>query len=1762
MKSLRRLVGASLGLSAVVFALPLSADPVGGTVVQGSARFDRPGPGQLNIFQGTDRAIINWRDFSIAHGETTRFIQPSASSIALNRVTGGNVSRIYGNLEANGKVYLINPNGILVGRGGAVNTRGFVATTLDVSDAGFMSRAKLSLSGDSSASVVNEGNIEAIGGDVFLIARTVENSGTIRAASGTVGLATGNEVVIVPTGKERISVIAGTANGSQTEKGVNNSGTIEAVSAELKAAGGNIYALAINNGGIIRATGVRHEGGRVVLSSDGGNVGNSGTISANNANGSGGFVSLAGGHNEASPSTVINSGVINARGGTAGSTGGEVRLTGDYVGLFGASMIDVSGAAGGGTALVGGDYQGENSSVQNAQATFMSAESRVRADALARGNGGSVVMFAEGAARIYGGISARGGSAGGNGGSVETSGKGYLEVASTPDVSAAAGRGGSWLIDPNNLTIVAGGGNVNVNTTSPFDTTDDGATLGVDLITTALTGGASVIVRTGSGGANGQPGNITLNADLDYNGTGNGTLELSAHNDVIINNQISDSTPGGDSLNLILRADSDLNGSGSVTVNDPINTGGGSFQSFGVNFDSTQLGGQDGDITTAGGAATINHTGIVTLDAFLNAGAGPISITGSSIHLVDHGDITGTGAATLALSAGNGTFTKDSGAVIQMGAGTITITADTIALAGGGEIQGSGALVLRPETASRPIVLGAAGTASDFALSGTELAVLQNGFSGITIGRATDGNGALTIGGAVSFSDNVSLVGGSIALNNTLTSSGNSVALTARTGAVTDGNGAAANVVAGDLTVVAQTGIDLDTTITTLINANVAGTGNINISDTAGGLVVTSATTADGNIDITAVGALTVASAVTTAGGNITLSATGGNLDVTTATAGGSGDIQLTTTTSGDVAVGLVTAAGDAVSITSAGAVTDGNLGAVNVVSDTLTLLAAGGISLDTTITTLLSASATAAGNINIVDTAGGLIVTAASTSNGDITFTAVGGDLTVTTATAAGTGADISLTTTTSGNVNVGAVTANGDSVTITSAGAVTDGNGAAANVVAGDLTVVAQTGIDLDTTITTLINANVAGTGNINISDTAGGLVVTSATTADGNIDITAVGALTVASAVTTAGGNITLSATGGNLDVTTATAGGSGDIQLTTTTSGDVAVGLVTAAGDAVSIASAGAVTDGNGASVNVVSDTLTVLAQTGIDLDTTITTLLNASVAAAGNINLADSDSLIVTAATAANGNIGITALGALTVASAVTAAGGNITLGATGGNLDVTTATAGGSGDISLTTTTSGDVNVGAVTALGDTVTVTSAGAITDANGAAVNIVAGDLSATAVTGIDLDTTLTTLTLAQVIGAGSINISDTDGLIVTAASAANGDIGIVALGDLTVGDVTASGVGFGNITLQALGGSVLDDIAGLSDGTGITAGGVTSVTSTGGNIGTAANPLDIESPGGAVNLTANGGGVHVNTVSAGDVQFQTSAIGPQIQTTFTQGGQTFALSYADDLTVVANGNIASVIPGPAPALTPGQGSLIVPGVLTLNAVGGSIGGGIGSPLAINAGTLNARAGNGISLSEANDLTLGAISATTGPLFVKAGGSFTFNGSGSTVINANGGTAILVANGLPGVIVNGAPTMSSRFILYALNASLTSPIVIKNSFGSPTIGGLVANRLDSPLDFNPLTPDPFSDGLSHFVFSLEANPPTDPSLFIDIPVEVFQPVSIVFGDYDSTKFGDVGDLWMSSSELYDIERKAGKAPKAVPLQVGRSGYVTKGN
>ncbi|NNM01318.1 MAG: filamentous hemagglutinin N-terminal domain-containing protein, partial [Gammaproteobacteria bacterium] len=176
---------------------PLNPAAVPGrpTVVHGMATFSQPAPATLNI-TNSPSAIINWQSFNIPTGHTTRFIQPGADSAVLNRVTGQQFSDLQGALRSNGRVYLINPNGVVIGSNAVIDTAGFIASTLDMSDEDFIA-GQLAFRGDSGAAIENHGLIRVRDdGNVVLIAASVRNSGSISTDGGNLVLAAGEAVTI------------------------------------------------------------------------------------------------------------------------------------------------------------------------------------------------------------------------------------------------------------------------------------------------------------------------------------------------------------------------------------------------------------------------------------------------------------------------------------------------------------------------------------------------------------------------------------------------------------------------------------------------------------------------------------------------------------------------------------------------------------------------------------------------------------------------------------------------------------------------------------------------------------------------------------------------------------------------------------------------------------------------------------------------------------------------------------------------------------------------------------------------------------------------------------------------------------------------------------------------------------------------------------------------------------------------------------------------------------------------------------------------------------------------------------------------------------------------------------------------------------------------------------------------------------------------------------------------------------------------------
>lgn len=645
---------------------PARALPEGGEVVEGSAEIILVSPERLDIIQISDRAIIDWRSFSIALGEHTDFQMPSADALVLNRVMGGVPSEILGRLSANGQVILVNPNDVVFGESAQVDVAGILVSTIDIANQDFLAgRYNFNILINPLGLIVNRGTITvAEGGLAALVAPGVENSGVIEVRLGRVALASGNAFTLDLYGDRLVSLAVD-----------------DRVSQQVLGLDGAPRASLVENSGRISA-----DGGTVLITAEAArgvvdNVINmSGVIDARTVAERNGEIVLLGG----SEGVTRVAGTLDASGAEAGERGGTVIVLGDKVGLFEQAEVNTSGDVGGGQVLIGGDYKGQGD-LPTASRTYVAPDATINADAVTNGDGGRVIVWADEGANVYGGISARGGQASGAGGLVETSAK-ELRVTRTPDISAPNGSAGQWLIDPFDIEIAAGAGNDNINNTSPFESTGEGASLGVDLIKNALTGGANVTIITGAGGA--QAGKIEWGAALDYDGTGTNTLSLSAQGNIDIVASISDSSATGtDKLNLTLTADSDGSGAGNIEIAADIKTKGGDFTASAVNFENTTGGkfGATGQIDASDGAA-----------------GGDISITATSAEFGDTLTTAGSGDITVTLAAGNLLGIK---AAITAASGDITLTTDLIEL-DAATTSTSGDITVQPTSGAVTVGIG------------------------------------------------------------------------------------------------------------------------------------------------------------------------------------------------------------------------------------------------------------------------------------------------------------------------------------------------------------------------------------------------------------------------------------------------------------------------------------------------------------------------------------------------------------------------------------------------------------------------------------------------------------------------------------------------------------------------------------------------------------------------------------------------------------------------------------------------------------------------------------------------------------------------------------------------------------------------------------------------------------------------------------------------------------------------------------------------
>ncbi|HEX7436970.1 MAG TPA: filamentous hemagglutinin N-terminal domain-containing protein, partial [Caldimonas sp.] len=885
---------------------PAFALPTGATVVAGQATVQTPSPTLQVITQGSDKAIIDWRSFSIAAGEKVRFYQPSSTSVTLNRVTGYDPSSILGQMQSNGRIFLLNPQGVVFGAGARIDVGGLVASSLSLSNADFLA-SRYSLSSVDAAArqtrgaVRNDGAISAPGGTVVLAGPSVTNTGTIIANGGRVGLAAANAVSIDVEGD---GLVFFQASATDAKNRLEQLGRIQADggTAEMRAAARGAFAdTVLNVAGVVQAKSIGTREGRIVI--DGGSKG-----------------------------ITAVSGRLDASGRAAGERGGTITVQGHDVLLDNGARLEASGDTGGGVIRVGGDFHGANPDVRNAEKTIVAPGAELHADALTQGDGGKIVVWADAATRYTGTASAKGGAQGGNGGFAEVSGKQSLDFSGSVDMRASRGSIGTLLLDPKDIVINLAGADPVAGNSLFTDNPTLTANLSAANVVAALNL-ASLVLQANN--------DISVTTSVNASAApATSNLTLQAGRTITFSNAVA-LTLGGGSVNLTYNDQTGVAlqrgpGAGALTMNAAssiVTNGGGVTIARG----------------TAGASAPIALTTLDTTGALDKPGGNVSVVSADSITVgtvtTSGGVVTAGGgrpAGTITLTSSAGSVTT-TGALTSIGSAAFAGSATTGGAGNVGTLNGSTGVTVGGAITTT----GGAGDSAGAKGAGGAVSLTGGGAGGLTVSAAVTVNAddatiAVNGGGAAIQLNNSNLT----TTNNTAAAITVRNATTAALGNLTTGaTGTTTLGVGADITgAVTQTAATAITTGTLTGNtASTATLGNANALTTLGAFTTNGAFTLN---DVG--GGLGVGGAVSTTNNGVASVATsGGNLSVAASGSVAGAGVSLTTTSANNIALsGPINGNAGTVTLTSGQAITQIATGTINTTGD-LVLSAAGAITLD-----------------------------------------------------------------------------------------------------------------------------------------------------------------------------------------------------------------------------------------------------------------------------------------------------------------------------------------------------------------------------------------------------------------------------------------------------------------------------------------------------------------------------------------------------------------------------------------------------------------------------------------------------------------------------------------------------------------------------------------------------------------------------------------------------------------------------------------------
>ncbi|MBE7376414.1 two-partner secretion domain-containing protein [Pseudomonas lopnurensis] len=1194
------------------------AAPTGGSVVAGTASIDQTQALQTIINQASQKAVINWTDFNISPNELVQFIQAGgANAVTLNKVFGSQVSNIQGALEANGNVFLINPNGIVFGANARIDVAGLLATTLNIDNDSFMNGNSFSFAQEASKDLakvsVQQGAEITLNRDgfVYLIAPQVDNAGNITgygaANVGRVTLAAGNTFNVDLTNNQLVNfAVSGEQLSAVTDTnqlGVSNSGEIKATNVLLAGnAASELMSSVVNNSGVIEATTLDISGAKI--EQDGEVTATTATLAATD--------NITTGSNSSTRANTLNLSVT-ADGASVGAEGVALRVDADVLNASASNghviVTDVDGGVALGEITTGiTDASVQNRAIITAQNGSITSADTSKSNVAAW----SANLVSDG-------------SVGAAGAAIQT------EV----DVLTASTQDGGIYVQDRDGSLIVG------DVTVREKVTVSGVTSSVTALSDSsgnirLSNGAigSKDIVIGAQDSLIVSGNVTATKDLTLSSQEGSVLNAGSGNQIIGQTISLDAAGGGVGTNgaafslqseTVNAAAADggvyLTENNGLTIGTISASGSDSNVSVGVTSGNLNLGqiSADGDValTVSAGTVTDNNASAnnVTADALSITSQGAIGTAANGLELT----VDRLTAVTKAVQAG--VFASNSKALDALS--VTTPNGDVNVDFTGGQLlfnRNTGSLSL---TSAQALALNFRNTAGNLILNGVNAgaqgSVVLDASSAITqgSGNLVAGDAKLLASGNIGSADTaLRTQAGSLDLTskqgivNVANSGGSQLTLSAQANGTT---GAVTVQHDGDLqvdSVIAKNGVQLTTT------------GAITQADDAVGAAVSAASV---NLSGSAIGSDQKAFATSVAG-NVELNASTGDINYSNAgtvtrldaTAAG----KMTIANAGDVGVGTLQA-GQSISFAISGNATDANGTGVNFTATGLNASAKG------------FGSSSDALEIN-VDT---LYV---NTLNGGIyARQADGRTLTLVAAKSGGSGSHIDIAT--AGNMGLGVVSAGGNNVTLAAGGSIEDARAdgdSSANVTARSLDISAPGGIGINGDLDLDVSFLSAAGGEHGVSASNAGAIAVDSATLSGKgaskitIIATSITILNNNGGITTmdSGGELTLTATDGNIvflnrnDTIYLPGGGSitltalsksaldgysgviivgnlrtdgGDIKLQAES--NITIGMLDTSGNGglgdVSVLSRnGVILDGNGTAQNIVGDHVTLEAST--------------------------------------------------------------------------------------------------------------------------------------------------------------------------------------------------------------------------------------------------------------------------------------------------------------------------------------------------------------------------------------------------------------------------------------------------------------------------------------------------------------------------------------------------------------------------------------